>query len=371
VVSHRIAVPAVFAAGLTLFGASVAGAQPGITAPAPEAQGQSGVTSAAPTPPPAPEPAPSALAAVIPDAPVAPTRPKPQYLAPQPKAQPQPVTPQRSAPQVAYSEPTYTAPQGPVVVAPRVDPPAPIAAPPDTVRIGSFEAARPAELPKDATDKVNAWSAFFESKIASGYDAAGVPPEESDRRAASTVAGAVSAGAVGAVTAGVPAAVAGGVVGCGVGALVGAGVATIPTLGVGTLPAAGVGCLVGAGVGAAGAGAVGAAAGGAAAGAAGGLVGNTLGSDPVPDDVPAPPALFELPPAPDPVVMVSDAVEWVQAQPAAVKVITVAESYAADVAPQVEVVVNDVRAQVAAQPGGAELVAGVEQALAGLPVVFG
>ena len=176
-VSHRIAVPAVFAAGLTLFGASVAGAQPGITAPAPEAQGQSGVTSAAPTPPPAPAPAPSASGcgdsgcagcADAAEAAVSCAAAEGTASAGDAAA----FDDRRSS----YSEPTYVAPQGPSVVAPRVEPPAPIEAPPDTVRIGSFEAARPAELPKDATDKVNAWSAFFESKIASGYDAAGCRP---------------------------------------------------------------------------------------------------------------------------------------------------------------------------------------------------
>ncbi|MFB7876777.1 hypothetical protein ACFC06_16100 [Nocardia sp. NPDC056064] len=208
--------------------------------------------------------------------------------------------------------PEYTAPAPPIVIEDlhlpeAVEPVAPIAPPPRTLRIGDFTRPVPDEVPEDLLGGVNTTAADIEAAIATQGRSVGINPSRSDKIAAATVGGAL----LGATVVGVPAAVAGGVVGGAAGAAVGTvigfgvGVAgsTAATAGVAALAAAATGpgapvvfpavwltespLIIAAGAGAAGAGAligagVGAAGGAALAGipaaAVGAVAGGAIGS---------------------------------------------------------------------------------------------
>lgn len=282
--ARRVGVAGTIPLALAVFAAGVGAAapsQPGITTPSPQ---QPGVVT--PTPP-APQVYDGPVSA-IPDPPSLPTRPKPQYR-PQPQPQPQSQLQGPSTPEVVY-EPE----------APRTAPPAPIEAPQGKLRFGEFETDIPQGVSPEAAEKANAWAAYAEREIAAAYDRAGYLPEESDRIAATTIAGAILGGVGGAAAVGIPAAIVGGVVGGAVGAGVGAVVGT-SVLGPGP-QGTGVGALiglgVGAGVGAAGLGLPAALFGGIVGALGGGAIGNALGNGKADEGPAAPPPLFELPALP-------------------------------------------------------------------------
>src|SRR5690606_6646078 len=91
-----------------------------------------------------------------------------------------------------------------------VEPVAPIAPPPRTLRIGDFTSPVPDEVPNDVLDGVNGTAARAEAAIATGGRSIGINPSRSDKIAAATAAGAVGGAVAGAAIAGVPAAVVGG-----------------------------------------------------------------------------------------------------------------------------------------------------------------
>ncbi|MGS2807274.1 hypothetical protein [Nocardia sp. MW-W600-9] len=231
-----------------------------------------------------------------------------------------PDTLERLAPERPESRPVpeYTAPPPPIVIEELhlpepVEPVAPIAPPPRTLRVGDFTSPVPDEVPGEVLDGVNNSAAGVEAAIATQGRSIGINPSRSDKIAAATAAGALG----GAALFGVPAAVAGGVVGGAAGAAVGgaigfgvgvagsaaatAGVAALAAAATGpgapvTFPvtwaaespliiaagagAAGAGALIGAGVGAVGGAALlgvpAAVAGGVLGGAAGATYGATL-----------------------------------------------------------------------------------------------
>ncbi|MFI8971831.1 hypothetical protein ACIGO9_03015 [Nocardia asteroides] len=205
--------------------------------------------------------------------------------------------------------PEYTAPAPPIVIEELhlpepVEPVAPIAPPPRTLRVGDFTSPVPDEVPGDVLDGVNGTAADVEAAIATQGRSIGINPSRSDKIAAATVGGALAGAALAGVPAAAVGAVGGGLIGAGIGAGVGfavgaagtagatailAGAAAVPTAGAGALPtiaggfvaawpiaaaATGAGAAIGAGVGAA----VGAAALGIPAAAAGAVAGGVLGS---------------------------------------------------------------------------------------------
>ncbi|MEU0546031.1 hypothetical protein ABZ319_39795, partial [Nocardia sp. NPDC005978] len=95
-----------------------------------------------------------------------------------------------------------------------VEPVAPIAPPPRTLRLGDFTSPVPENLPDNVLDTVNGIAAHAEAAIATGGQSIGLAPGRADKVAAGIVAGA----ALGVVGAGIPAAVAGAAVGAAVGA---------------------------------------------------------------------------------------------------------------------------------------------------------
>ncbi|GAD82084.1 hypothetical protein NCAST_06_00010 [Nocardia asteroides NBRC 15531] len=205
--------------------------------------------------------------------------------------------------------PEYTAPAPPIVIEELhlpepVEPVAPIAPPPRTLRVGDFTSPVPDEVPGEVLDGVNGTAADVEAAIATQGRSIGINPSRSDKIAAATVGGALAGAALAGVPAAAVGAVGGGLIGAGIGAGVGfavgaagtagatailAGAAAIPTAGAGALPTiaggfvaawpiaaatTGAGAAIGAGVGAA----VGAAALGIPAAAAGAVAGGVLGS---------------------------------------------------------------------------------------------
>ncbi|WP_067546816.1 hypothetical protein [Nocardia crassostreae] len=166
-----------------------------------------------------------------------------------------------------------------------VDPVAPIAPPPRTLRIGAFSTPVGDDVSNDVLNPVNTGAAAIEAGIATGLNSVGINASRSDKIAGLTVAGAVTGAAAGAAIAGVPAAVVGAVpgavIGAGVGTVAGAvigGIAAgIPTSGAASGPGAVAGALIGAGVGAAAGGVAGAAALGIPAAVVGGVIGGVIG----------------------------------------------------------------------------------------------
>lgn len=267
--------------------------QPGVTSPG----GQPGVTT------PSPQPGQAGVTGVVPDPPVLPARPmhpeprqqQPETPAPTPPEAPQyaPETPapqqspqdQGPAPQPRRQQP-QPAPAPTPKPAPQNDAPyAPIIPPAGKVRVGDFVTDKPDWMTPEQMHSINVWSAYEEWRIAKYWYDQGLTRDEADRRAATTVTGALTGGAV----AGVAGAAVGTAVGAPVGAVVGAiggaiGGCFFPIPAPGPHQPAqcaafsGPGAAIGAGAGAAVGAGVGAALGGAVAGTAGALAGGWLGN---------------------------------------------------------------------------------------------
>ncbi|QLY29260.1 hypothetical protein H0264_28855 [Nocardia huaxiensis] len=189
--------PVLAAAGQGI--AVAAPGQPGLAVPG---DGQPGL-SQEPAPPAAPS-----LADYIPDPPTPPARPRPnQQNSPNTDTLVQP-------PQTTEPEPGEE-PQ-----------PVPEAAPadPNTLRAGNTTVAVPDWIDTKTRDKAQAYLNYAEWQIAAGYDALGFPREESDRRAASTLAGGIVGALTGVELVGIPAVAIGCLGGSVVGGLAGAAI---------------------------------------------------------------------------------------------------------------------------------------------------
>ncbi|WP_210749510.1 hypothetical protein [Nocardia vermiculata] len=154
-----------------------------------------------------------------------------------------------------------------------VEPVAPIAPPPRTLRMGDFSTPAPDQLDAETLNTVNTAAANTEAAIATGFNSVGINPSRSDKIAGATIAGAATGAVVGAAAAGIPVAVVGGVVGGAIGTTTGALVA-VPSLGA-TIPA---GTIAGAAIGAAATGLPAAAAGAVVGGVVGGVAGAAVGT---------------------------------------------------------------------------------------------
>ncbi|MGW4351846.1 hypothetical protein ACWELJ_07100 [Nocardia sp. NPDC004582] len=178
------------------------------------------------------------------------------------------------------------------------------------LRIGNTTVPIPDQIDASTHDKAQAYLDYIEWQIAARYDTIGFSHDESDRRAASTLTGALVGGVAGAEIVSVPAAFAG----CGVGAIAG-GMLGAAAAGVG-LPfgagaGAGLGCLAGVALAAVSGIAVGATTGAIAGGAAFGALG--AGVD-IPEPATPPPLVDvgapvpELPPLDEDPAKLGDAI---------------------------------------------------------------
>ncbi|WP_330182746.1 hypothetical protein OHB26_03240 [Nocardia sp. NBC_01503] len=287
--------------------------QPGLAVPG---EGQPGLSTT---------PAPS-MADYLPDPPAPPARPRPQQ---QTSPQSNLLAPQ---PQPPTAEPDVQQPDTVPEVVP-VDP--------HTVRAGNTTVAVPDWVDRKTRDKAQAYLDYVEWQIAAGYDSAGFPRDESDRRAASTMTGALVSGTAGAEIVSVPASLAGCGVGAVVGGIAGAAIAGVPTAGTGAGPGAALGgiagCMVGSVVAAVPGIALGATAGAVLGGAAAGALGGGV-------DVPKP---VDIPP------LIEIAAPAAAPQPQAVTVgqqITETIDAVAATNPEVDTVVTSLRSAIAALP---------------------
>lgn len=282
--------------------ATAAPGQPGLAVPG---EGQPGLTQ---SPPPAAAPPAPSLADYIPEPPSPPARPRPQQQ-----------EPDRS-----------TLVQPPVAQDPDEEPtrqPAPAAVDPHVLRLGTTTVQLPNFVDARTRDKAQAYADYAEWQIAAGYDGLGFSREESDRRAASTVAGGATGAFVGTVGTPSIAAVVGCVPGGIIGGIVGAVAAGIPTAGVGAGIGGTVGAVAGCTVGAMVAVVPTVLAGAALGAVVGGTVGGTLGAgtDVQPPAEPLPPLVEVSAPqaaaSPEQAIVqqVADTVEAVSPQGAAVE----------------------------------------------------
>ncbi|WP_146097547.1 hypothetical protein [Nocardia nova] len=221
--------------------------QPGVTTPA-----QPGTTTPAPPPPPP-------TAAAYPEQPPS-VRNGP---APRPAPSPDPVPPVQVE-DLHLPEPVAAV--------------APIAPPPDEIRVGQFSVPSPPWVPDEVRDAINNTAAGAEAQVATALDSIGIPPGRSDRVSGATLAGAGIGGAIGATITAAPAAAAGavvgGLIGGTIGGIAGAAVGTVVTVPViGTITSGVAGTAIGAAAGAA----AGALIAGAPAAVAGALVGGAVG----------------------------------------------------------------------------------------------
>ncbi len=334
-IKHRLAVAGVLPIAIAVASANVglaAPAQPGVTVPAPSPK-QPGVTTPSvpiPTPPAVDE---SGPLAAIPTPPDTRTRPEPSYVRP------------RYEPAPSRNEDPGAPESGRAV--PNVPPP-PIAAPDGKLRLGSYKTDIPAWMSPQTAEKANLWAAYGESRLAGLYDMAGFSPEESDRAAASTTAGAVLGGTIGAIAVGVPAASLGAMIGAIPGAVAGGAIGSVVVPGAGVGPGVGIGAGVGAVTGAALLGVSAAALGGLGGAVIGGAIGEAVGAGD--HNGPAvPPELL-----PTPTALVSPSAPSAVAVPADVE----------SVYTSAEQVVRSVQSNV----GGVDVMRTAQQALAQLPI---
>ncbi|OZC62822.1 hypothetical protein CH267_00245 [Rhodococcus sp. 06-621-2] len=325
--------------------------QPGVTTEVPE--GQPSVTAPSPSAPQADSGTTADWKYVGPYVPPAeyqnaPTRSVPSYNAPVYYSEPIiDSTPTPSDPE-PEATPAPEARQDEQSVAPGT-PVAPIQAPENTVRFGAISGEKPGWLSQDDADRVNNTAAVLEAQGATYFNNLGIPTTRSDRMAAGTTAGVLIGGTASAVTTYAvvaPAAIlAGGLIGGTIGGITGAGVGSVLIPGVGAVPVGVAATAGGAAIGAA-AGAAAAlipAAGVGAAGAViGGVIGGAYGAGENLGEAPAPA------PAPELAPVAPAAPVWTPPE-------------AAQLAPAHPLEVREI---VAAQPGGADVLAAADGAAA-------
>ncbi|MDI9915403.1 insoluble domain protein [Rhodococcus sp. IEGM 1379] len=309
--------------------------------------GQSGVTTEAPAP-----------------APVVPGQPEPTYWV-EPPVEYQNIAYQPLA-NFDYNTNTYTPPTnydatsidysqlhlpGPVEII------APIIAPRDTLRFGTFHIAQPNWVSDADLERTNNTTSIVESMVATFWHSTGVPLGKASRESAAQIAGTASGALAGAVTVAAPFAAGGALIGGTIGGNIGMGLGNVLVPGAGWVPGGIAGTAAGAGIGAAMAGAPAALFGAVGGGAAGFVAATAYGAGElgVPVDV-------EVPDVDQPAVTTQAQnvlTEWENSGPIGqAAATTVRDTVAA--APAIDA---QVRGFVAVQPGGEAVIEQVDAAL--------
>ncbi|MFG1783651.1 insoluble domain protein [Rhodococcus oryzae] len=357
--TERATVVGVIPLAIAITCAGPAFAQPGVMVP--EAEQPGVVVESAPEPAPAPEVEPAA------------PEPKTYWIAP-------PVeyaeVPTRPVPTYEYTE--YSEPVAPVQVQELhlpvpVEVVAPIEAPKERLRVGDFVSDQPNWLSDEYLNRTNNTSAVIEAQVNTFWKSIGVDAERSDRIAAATVGGAAAGAVTGAVAAGVPFAVGGALIGGTIGGNIGVGIGNAFIPGIGWVAAAPVGTAAGAAIGAAAAGIPAAAVGAVVGGVAGGAAGTAFGAG----DSLGTPTEFVLPNVtePDAAALKLQAGEeyarLAMEQPAAATAVLDAVVAAPQFAEQVTSQAVAAREATLAQPGGEQVIAGLDAAAVELNHAFG
>ncbi|SCY76019.1 leucine-zipper of insertion element IS481 [Rhodococcus erythropolis] len=311
------------------------GGQAGIT----DGGGQSGVTIE-PTPPPATE---------------APAPTEPIYWV-DPPAQHQKIDYQ-PLPNWDYDTNTYTPPAYTKTTPTPVDVVAPIIAPRDTLRIGTFHIAQPNWVSDVDLERTNNTTAIIESGAATGWNSFGVAVDKASRDAATQVGGAAAGALAGGIGLATPFAIGGALIGGTVGGNIGLGLGNVFVPGIGWVAGGLAGTAVGAGTGALLAGAPAFIVGGLGGGIAGFTAAVAYGAGELGE-----PVEIEVPDVDQPAVtsQTQDTLtDWENSGPIGEAVATTVRDTIAT-APTIDQQAHDF---VAAQPGGEQIVEHVDTAL--------
>ena len=311
--------------------------------------GQSGVTTE-PTPPPAA---------------TAPVQTQPIYwVAPPPQYQNITYQPLQNW---DYDANTYTAPNntddatpidysqlhlpGPVEII------APIIAPRDTLRFGTFHIAQPNWVTDADLERTNNTTAIIESAVATGWHSLGVPVDKASRESAAQVAGAAGGALTGGLALAAPFATGGALIGGTIGGNIGMGLGNVFVPGIGWVAGGLAGTGAGAGIGALALGAPAFIAGALGGGAAGFVAATAYGAGELGE-----PVDIEFPDVDQSVVtaQTQDTLAgWENSGPVGAAVATTVRDTVA-AAPAIDA---QVRGFVAAQPGGQQVIEQVDAAL--------
>ncbi|WP_209448957.1 insoluble domain protein [Rhodococcus qingshengii] len=354
-----VVVAAAVAAGIALAPTAVAapgqagitdgGGQSGISA---GGGGQSGVTTE-PTPPPAA---------------TAPVQPEPIYWVAPPE-QYQNITYQPLA-NFDYTTNTYTGQStnydatpidysqlhlpGPVEII------APIIAPRDTLRFGTFHIAQPNWVTDADLERTNNTTSVVESMVATGWHSLGVPVDKASRESAAQVAGAAGGALTGGLALAAPFATGGALIGGTIGGNIGMGLGNVFVPGIGWVAGGLAGTGAGAGIGALVLGAPAFIAGAVGGGAAGFVAATAYGAGELGE-----PVDIEIPDVDQSAVTAQTQnvlTEWENSGPVGqFAANTVRDTVAA--APAIDAQVRDF---VGAQPGGQQIIEQVDTALTDL-----
>ena len=253
---------------------------------------------------------------------------------------------------------------------------APIEAPKDDLRLGDFGGPRPNWMSKEYRDRTVNSAAVIEAQYNTFWRSVGVDANRSDRIAAATIGSAAAGALGGAAAVGVPVAVGGALIGGTIGGNIGTavgGFVTAPIAGVGAIPTGVAGTAAGAAIGAAVGGIPAALVGGVGGGLAGAAAGTAFGAG----DSNGEPRELVLPNAPEPdtaALTADTAAQFGQLQaqqPAAATVVADSVTAAPQIAEQITAQAVQARETVLAQPGGDQVIAGLDAAAVELNHAFG
>ncbi|MBP1161374.1 hypothetical protein ABIC28_001636 [Rhodococcus sp. PvR044] len=354
--TERATVVGVIPLAIAITCAGPAFAQPGVMVPDAEQPGV--VAESAPEPAPEVEPV---------------EEPKTYWIAPPVEYAELPTRPVPTYDYTEYSEPVEPVQFQELHLPVAVEVVAPIEAPKERLRVGDFVSDQPNWLSDEYLNRTNNTSAVIEAQVNTFWKSIGVDAERSDRIAAATVGGAAAGAVTGAMTAGVPFAVGGALIGGTIGGNIGVGIGNAFIPGLGWVAAAPIGTAAGAAIGAAAAGIPAAAVGAVVGGVAGGAAGTAFGAG----DSLGTPTEFVLPNVtePDAAALTLQAGEeyarLAMEQPAAATAVVDAVVAAPQLAEQVTDQAIAAREATLAQPGGEQVIAGLDAAAVELNHAFG
>ena len=234
---------------------------------------------------------------------------------------------------------------------------APIIAPRDTLRFGTFHIAQPNWVSDADLERTNNTTAIIESAVATGGHSLGVPVDKASRESAAQVAGAAGGALTGGLALAAPFATGGALIGGTIGGNIGMGLGNVFVPGIGWVAGGLVGTGAGAGIGALALGAPAFVAGALGGGAAGFVAATAYGAGEL-----GKPVDIEIPDVDQPAVTTQTQQvlsEWENSGPVGAAVATTVRDTVA-AAPAIDA---QVRGFVAAQPGGEQIIEQVDTAL--------
>lgn len=234
---------------------------------------------------------------------------------------------------------------------------APIIAPRDTLRFGTFHMAQPNWVSDADLERTNNTTSVVESMVATFWNSTGVPVDKASRESAAQIAGAASGALTGGLALAAPFATGGALIGGTIGGNIGMGLGNVFVPGIGWVAGGLAGTGAGAGIGAL---AVGVPA--FLTGAVGGGIGGFVAATAYGAGELGEPVDIEIPDVDQPAVTTQTQQvlsEWENTGPVGVAVATTVRDTVA-AAPAIDA---QVRGFVAAQPGGEQIIEQVDSAL--------